>query len=441
MSRVLYFDCFSGAAGDMVLGALLDAGLPLDALQRALGSLGVGHELRVTRVLRAGLTATRLEVLGEDTGAHQHAHEHRGDHGDADGRGSHHHGHHGDHHHHEPQASGHTHVHRSIREIGALIESSALSAPAKARAIGMFRRLAEAEAAIHGMSLDDVHLHEVGAIDSIIDIVGVVFALEWFGIDDIVSSPLNVGGGAIEIAHGRFPVPAPATVRLLHGVPVYGGEIQAELVTPTGALVISTYARQFGPMPAMSIERVGYGAGARDFERAPNVLRVVIGERTASMNPGTPDPQNPRTTVLKVECELDDMSPQLFGPVSDALFQAGALDVFLTPIFMKKGRPGTLLTVLSVPERREPITALIFKETTTLGLRVEAVERETLEREWTDVAIDGGTVRIKIAKRHGEIVNAAPEFDDCVRIAETTGRAIKIVQAEAMRAWGRGQPR
>ena len=314
--------------------------------------------------------------------------------------------------------------------------------PARARATAMFRRLAEAEAAIHGMPVEQIHLHEVGAIDSIIDIVGIVFGLEWFGIDDIVSSPLNVGGGTIEIAHGTFPVPAPATLRLLDRLPIYSGDIAAELVTPTGALVISTYARSFGPLPAMTVQAIGYGAGTRDFPKTPNVLRLVIGERIDLPHPETPEPQNLRTPepqnldrVLVIECEIDDMSPQLFGPVNAALLRAGAVDAFLTPIYMKKGRPGTLLTVLTPPSLRETVTALLFKETTTLGLRIESVERETLEREWTAVAVDGGRVRIKVARRRGEIVNAAPEFDDCVRVAEATGRPIKLIQAEAMREW------
>ena len=412
MPRVMYFDCFSGAAGDMVLGALLDVGLPLDQLQAALGSLGVGHELRVTSVMRAGLAATHVAVTG-DEGEALHAHDHDHDH---------HAGTHG-HHHHEAG-------HRSLHDIGHLIDRSALSDAGKARAKAMFRRLGEAEAAIHGVPLEQIHLHEVGALDSIIDIVGVVFGMEWFGIDDVVSSPLNVGGGTVRIAHGTFPVPAPATLRLLTGVPVYSSGVMKELVTPTGALVISTYASSYGPMPAMTVERVGYGAGTTDLAGAPNVLRVCLGTRAepARDAPG-------RMAVVKVECEIDDMNPQLFGPVSDRLFGAGALDVFLTPIVMKKGRPGTLLTVLARPEDRETLCDLLFRETTTIGVRFEAVARDTLDREWVEVTIEGGPVRIKVARRHGQILNASPEFDDCVRIANATGRPVKAIQADAMRAW------
>lgn len=423
MARVMYFDCFAGAAGDMVLGALLDAGLPIAALTQALGSLGVGHQLKATRVVRAGITATHVDLVaaaGHDDGHRDQHHDH--------GSGKdpeHHHGHH-----HGGHDQLHSHEHRSLAEISHLIGHSALSAAGKARAIELFRRIGEAEAAIHNMSIDDVHLHEVGAVDSIVDIVGAVFALEWFGIDDIVASPLNVGGGMVEMAHGVFPVPAPATLRLLAGAPVYSSGIEAELLTPTGALIVSSYARAYGPMPAMTVERIGYGAGTRDLGKVPNVLRVVIGERT-SASAAPPDVE----TIVQLECEIDDMSPQLFGPVSDRLFAAGALDVFLTAAQMKKGRPGTLLTVLAPPDKREALCDLVFRETTTLGVRFQEMWRETLDRKWVDVAVTGGTVRVKVATRRGEIVNAAPEFEDCVRVATATGRPVKVVQAEALRAW------
>ena len=279
------------------------------------------------------------------------------------------------------------------------------------------------------MTVEQVHLHEVGALDSVVDIVGAVFAFEWFGIDDIVASPLNVGGGTVNIAHGTFPVPAPATVKLLTGVPVYSTGAQMELVTPTGALLVSNYAKSYGPMPAMTIAAAGYGAGTADRPGVPNVVRVVIGERTALAERAEPG------GVLKIECEIDDMSPQLFGPVTERLFAAGALDVFLTSVQMKKGRPGTLLTALVPGDRREAICDVLFRETTTIGVRGEQVWRETLDREWVDVTVAGGRVRIKVARRRGEIVNAVPEFDDCLRIADATGTPVKTVQAEATRAW------
>ncbi len=327
---------------------------------------------------------------------------------------------------HEDDGDGH----RSLTEIAHLIGHSALSKPAKVRAISLFRRIAEIEADIHGVSLDDVHLHEVGALDSIIDIAGVVFALEWFGIDDIEASPLNVGSGTVDIAHGRFPVPAPATLRLLAGVPIYSDGPKMELVTPTGALLVSAYARRYGLMPPMTVERVGYGAGTRDTPASPNVLRIVIGERMASGGREATE-----EAVVSIETEIDDMNPQLFSPATDRLFQAGALDVFLTPVFMKKGRPGTLLTVLAPVARREAILDVVFRETTTIGVRMHAVERETLERRWEEVDVPGGRVRIKVATRAGGVANVAPEFEDCAKVAEASGRPLKQVQADALHAW------
>lgn len=422
----MYFDAFSGAAGDMLLGALLDAGLPLAALERALGTLAVGSTLRVSKVMRAGLSATRVVVEGPagpgDRAWHSHTHSaHDHDPGHADDTGSHAHGHRHDHH-----ADGH----RTLDEIAHLIDHSALSTAGKSRAKALFGRLGDAEAAIHDLPLDQVHLHEVGTLDSIIDIVGVVFALEWFGIDDIVASPLNVGGGTVEIAHGQYPVPAPATARLLTGVPVYSAGPAIELLTPTGALLLSDYVTAYGPMPAMRIDRVGYGAGTKDLPGRPNVLRVLIGERqteTSSLSGAG--------SVLKLECEIDDMNPQLFGPATDLLFEAGALDVFLTPVQMKKGRPGTLLTVLCPPDRRQPIADVLFRETTTLGVRYTEMARDTLARRWDDVAVTGGRIRVKVAERGGVVMNASPEFDDCRRVAEATGRPVKAVQADALHAW------
>ncbi len=280
------------------------------------------------------------------------------------------------------------------------------------------------------MPLERVHLHEVGALDSIIDIVGNVFAMEWFGIDDVVASPLNVGGGTVKIAHGRYPVPAPATAALLRGTPIYNGGPDKELVTPTGAALVTSFARTFGPVPPMTVEAIGYGAGTRDFKDRPNVLRLLVGTRTepvATMGTGG--------AIVKLECEIDDMSPELFGSANERLFAAGALDVFLTPIQMKKGRPGTLLTVLAPESARATLTDLLFRETTTIGVRFAPMWRETLERRHETVSLPDGQVRIKVAGRHGETLNAAPEFDDCLRVARASGRAVKDVQIDAMRAW------
>jgi len=404
VSRVLYFDCFSGISGDMTLGALLDAGLPLDDLRAALGSLALGDaHVHATKVLRAGVSATKFSV-------HEHAH--------ADAAHTHDHG--------EHAGAPHHHPHRHLSAIEKLIDASALSASGRERAKRMFRRLGEAEAAIHQMPLEKVHLHEVGALDSIIDIVGVVFAMEWAGADRVVCSPLNVGGGMVTSAHGLFPVPAPATVALLGDAPVYSGAVQKELVTPTGALIATTYASAFGPLPSMSIERVGYGAGDRDEPTTPNVLRVLIGR-------ATDQPDANRVTVI--ECEIDDMNPQIFGVVMDRLYAAGALEVFYVPVQMKKNRPGTLLTVVAPPDLRAQMTDVIFRETTTIGLRHYDVDRECLQREIVTVETPIGAVRFKVASRDGRVLNAVPEFEDCAKLAVAHGLPVKEVQAIAVKAY------
>ncbi len=295
----------------------------------------------------------------------------------------------------------------------------------------MFQRLGEAEAAIHQMPVDQVHLHEVGALDSIIDIVGIVFAMEWAGADRIVSSPLNLGGGTVHSAHGVFPVPAPATVKLLGDAPVYSSGLQQELVTPTGALIVSTYASSFGPIPPMSIEQVGYGAGDRDDPHTPNVLRVLIGRAVDR-------PAAERVTVI--ECEIDDMNPQLFGVAMDRLYAAGALEVFYVPVQMKKNRPGTLLTVVAPPERRPALADVIFRETTTIGLRYYDVDRECLRREIVSITTPIGPVRFKIAWQDGRVMNAVPEFEDCAKLAASNNLAVKEVQAIAIHAYGARHP-
>jgi pyridinium-3,5-bisthiocarboxylic acid mononucleotide nickel chelatase len=407
MSRILYFDCFSGISGDMALGAMLDAGLPLPALKDALGSLAVsGYDIEARRVLRAGVSSVKF-VVHEGGHHHDTGHDHRHGHDDA-----HQHVHH--------------HPHRTLAEILALIDKSALSPPGRLRARAMFERLAEAEAAIHHMPVEQVHLHEVGALDSIIDIVGIVFAFEWAAVDRVVCSPLNVGGGSVQSAHGLFPVPAPATVRLLGNAPVYAGTLQKELVTPTGALIVSTFASSFGPLPPMKVESVGYGAGELDDPSAPNVLRVLIGEAAADAQ---------AETVAVIECEIDDMNPQLFGVVMDRLYAAGALEVFYVPVQMKKNRPGTLLTVIATPDRRSQMTDIIFRETTTIGVRHSQVARECLARELVPIQTAIGTVRFKIASRDGRVVNAVPEFEDCARLAEANKLSVKEVQALAVSAY------
>ena len=413
--KVLYFDCFAGAAGDMILGALLDAGLPFDELKRALGSLAVeGWDVSVDRVIKTGVTATKFRV-------HEHVHSH-----------AHQHHEHPVHHVHPV----HDHGHHSLTEIERAIDRSALSEAGKRRAIKMFNRLGEVEAAIHGTSIEKVHLHEVGAIDSIIDIVGAVFALEWFGAGRIVVSPLNVGGGMVKCAHGIFPVPAPATARLLEGVPVYGNGT-SELVTPTGALLVTSYARNFGPLPQMSIARIGYGAGDRDPKDTPNVLRILEGQRVAATDSHRRPGDSEGGHVVKIECEIDDMNPQLFGPLMENLLAAGALDVFYIPVQMKKGRPGMLVTVLAPPASRDALTDILFRESTTIGVRYQAMERSCLDRAIETVQTQYGPVRFKVARRDGRELNAAPEFDDCQVLAAEHGISIKAVQAAAVHARGR----
>ena len=438
MAKTAYFDCFSGAAGDMVLGALLDIGLPLDELRLALGSLalevgGVSAE----RVLRSGVSATKFrwheharQGQGHPHHDHEHDHDHHHDH-------EHHHG--GDHDHPpEPRVPASAEapagkpspeprvVHHSLKEIAASIERSGLSRDGKDRAVQLFQRLAEAEAAIHDMPVERVHLHEVGALDSVVDIVGTVFGLEWLGASNVIASPVNVGSGVVKCAHGTFPVPAPATVRLLKGAPIYSGPVTSELTTPTGALIVTSYASSYGPLPLMKIGQIGYGAGDKDFKGHPNVFRLVVGET---------DDNVAAESIVEMACEIDDMNPQLYGPLMDRLYQAGALDVFYSPVQMKKNRPGTLVTVISKPDRRHDISGVLFSETTTIGVRYREMLRECLEREVVTVETPVGRIRFKVARRDGQVLNAAPEFEDCLRLAAERQLPVKDVQALAVKAW------
>ena len=422
MTRLLYLDLFSGVSGDMLLGACLDAGVPLDAVRAALGSLGLDdYDVSVTRVLRAGVSATRW-VLDERIPAGAvpsqerelvHGHEIGPAHGAADG----------------PRHEHGGAPHRHVAGIERLIARSALAPASRDRAIALVRRLAAIEAEIHQMAIEDVHLHEVGALDSIVDIVGGVFALEWFGADRIVASPMNLGSGTVRCAHGTFPVPAPATARLTQGVPVYQDGPAVELTTPTGALLVTGFADTFGPLPPMRVEAIGYGAGSRDFPDRPNVLRILVGEAEAL----AAAPSRDRVTLMTFE--IDDMNPQIYGVLMDALLAAGALDVYYTAVQMKKNRPGTLVTVMGPPVRRRALSAIVFRETTTLGVRYHDVEREVLAREIVTVATPFGDVPIKVARLGGAVTNAAPEFDACVTLARAHGVPVKDIQAAAMKAW------
>jgi pyridinium-3,5-bisthiocarboxylic acid mononucleotide nickel chelatase len=386
----------------MIVGALIDAGVPLEEIRAALGSLSIEQDAVWTeRVQRAGIGAMKFQVRAEDAGAEHHHHSHGG-------------------------VATQVHAHRTLKEINALIDGSRLSATGKERAKSLFARLGEVEGAIHGTAADQVHLHEVGSLDSIVDIVSAVHALELIGAERIAASPLNVGSGTIRSSHGLYPVPAPATVRLLEGVPVYAGTQRAEMVTPTGALLISAYATEFGGIPLMKIGRIGYGAGARSFDDMPNVLRVLIGDSDASSS---------SHTVTVIEAEIDDMNPQIFGVLMDRLLAEGALDVFYTAIQMKKNRPGTLLSVIATPSDRGKLTSTIFRETTTIGIRYREMTRECLDRETLIVTTPFGPVRFKIARRDGQILNASPEFEDCLNLANHHGRPIKEIQTAAIKAF------
>lgn len=385
--RIAYFDCLSGISGNMILGALLACGLEKAVLLRELRKLPLaGWALSVERVLRRGISATHVSV---DEQAHGHGHGH------------------------------HHHPHRGLGDILQLIADSELSAAVKAKAAAIFTRLGEAEAAVHGTTPDQVHFHEVGAVDAIVDIVGAAIGLDALGIERIVASPLPLGQGWITCAHGEFPVPAPATAMLVQGVPIAETTIEGELVTPTGAAIITTLAARFGPLPAMTVRHAGYGAGTRDLPR-PNVLRLFIGDEAAETAPAT---------VVGLETNLDDLPGEVTGYLMDRLFAAGALDVFFSPIQMKKNRPGVLVRVLCTPEDEAICTDLLFRETTTLGVRRTTYGRAVLPREIRTVATPLGPVRVKVSCWDG-IERAEPEFEDCRRLAETLGLPlVQVYQA------------
>jgi len=438
--RIAYLDCFSGMSGDMFLGALIDAGVSPDVLEKTIAALNVGARLEISRVNRSGITATKVDVFvngekelprqefwvqGEHSHAHRHDHEHEHSSGDAHP------------HSHSPTGSRagvpapHEHGHaRSLKEIREIIGAAPISEPAKKRALDIFAALGAAEAKIHNNEIDSVHFHEVGAVDAIVDIVGAAVGAEALGLEEMICSPLNVGGGTVKCAHGVFPVPAPATVELLQGAPVYSSGIQAELVTPTGAAIVKTLASRFGAFPEMKIAKSGYGAGTRDFPGHANVVRLTIGEAIPTLAAKTS-----QETITVLEANLDDLNPQVFGYVMDRLLEEGALDVFGMPVQMKKNRPGTLLTVLCKPEDAVRLTQLVFTETTTLGVRQRLEQRHVLARRWVTVPTPWGDVRMKIASMNGTVTNYAPEYEDCRRIAAEQHVPLKAVMQEATQAY------
>ena len=392
---IAYLDCFSGISGDMLLGALVDAGLSLEVLKADLACLSLsGYDIKAAKVTKGGIAGTQVSVEVREEQAH-----------------------------------------RGLHDILKIIDASSLPEETKETSRRIFTRLAEAEARVHNQPVEDVHFHEVGAVDAIVDVVGACCGLRRLGVTELYSSPLPLGGGWVNTAHGRLPVPAPATAELLKGALLYAGPVQAELVTPTGAAIVTTLCRNFGPMPPMTVSQVGWGAGARDLPH-PNLLRLFLGE---------PAVKAAEQRLALLETNLDDMNPELFEHLMDRLLAAGALDVFYTPIVMKKSRPATLVSVLAEPEKVDALSAILFRETTTLGVRVQEVSRRCLERRSVEVETPYGRVRVKLGLLGAETVTAAPEYEDCRRIANERGVPLKGVyeaaQAAIHRSGGQGGER
>ncbi len=377
-----YFDAFSGISGDMTVGALLDAGAPAGQLFDALRSLDTGAQFSVEKTKRAGITASKFRV--ETGGADQR--------------------------------------HRHLSHIFEIISRAPISERAKLAASTIFTRLGEAEAAVHGVPIEKVHFHEVGAVDSICDIVGACVALDLLGVEDVFVSAVNIGSGTVKTEHGMLPVPAPATAALLQNKPIYARGPEMELTTPTGAAIASTLASGFGPLPAMKIASIGYGAGDRDFKDHANVLRVMIGEKSQARE---------STTVSVIEANIDDSNPQVLGYAIERLMEAGALDASLSPLQMKKNRPGSLLRVIAEPQDQERLAQMIFAETSTLGLRIHTAERRVEERHMVEVETEYGKVRIKVSGHGG----FAPEYEDCRAIAMRTGAPLPLVISAAQAAY------
>jgi hypothetical protein len=384
--KIAYFDCIAGASGDMLLGALVDAGLPLESLRVRLAQLGLADEfeLKAYKVSKNGFGATKVDVI-----VHEHPHG------------------------------------RHLAEIEAILHQSSLPGPIQEKAIGIFRRLAEVEAGIHGLPVEQVHLHEVGGVDTIVDVVGTLVGLEELGVQQVYASPLPLGRGFVKGAHGQIPLPAPATVALLKDVPVRGSEIELELVTPTGAVLLSSLCTGFGPIPAMTLTGQGYGAGGRDLP-IPNVLRLLLGQQTEAGQAAGIE------SLVLLETNVDDNSAEINGYVMEALLAAGALDVFFTPIQMKKNRPATLLSVLCRPLDVDALEAILFRETSTLGVRRQPVERRCLERTSETVATPYGPVRVKVARLPDGTSKRAPEYEDCKQAAQAHHVPLRVVYAAAL---------
>jgi uncharacterized protein (TIGR00299 family) protein len=380
--RTLYFDCFAGASGDMILGALVAAGVDPTVLRDQLSLLGVdGFSIEFAAVNKSGLSANYARVN-----------------------------------------TVHEHKHRHLSDIKAIIEQSKLSNGIKQRSIAIFTKLAEAEARVHNEAIENVHFHEVGALDAIVDVVGAAICFDVLKIERFICSPIHVGSGTVEMAHGRFPVPPPAVAELLKGVPFYSTELKGELLTPTGAAIITTLCDEFGPIPPLKLEQIGYGAGTREYENFPNVLRVMIGESGPTVS---------NEKLLMIETNLDDISPQILGHVMDRAFELGAKDCYFTPVQMKKNRPGVLLSILCEVEKKDTMMDLLFLETTTLGVRTYEVLRRALQRDVVPVETPYGKIDVKVARLNGRVVNAMPEFEQCREASLRAGVPLKEVESAA----------
>ena len=382
---MLYFDCFSGISGDMILGALLDLGLPPESRRRAGKAECQELPLKSSRVNKSGVLATKFDV-----------------------------------------ETGEEHHHRHYSTIEKIIRSSTLAPWVQDNACQSFLRLAEAEAKVHGTTVEKVHFHEVGAVDAIVDIVGAFVGLHWMGVPQCLSSRLNVGWGTVDCAHGTMPVPAPATAELLKGLPVYSNKVEGELVTPTGAAILTTICRSFGALPGFRVEGIGYGAGTRDLREGPNVLRVLRGQPVDS------DTASSDSRVLVLEANIDDMSPQIVGYVQGKLFELGVHDVFSCPVQMKKSRPGVLLTVVLPLELLDGVCKVLFEETTTLGLRYHQCHRKVLDRTVEPVESSLGKVSVKVARLDGRIVSFSPEYEECKALAHRHRVPYKQVQLQVI---------
>ena len=399
VKRSIYIDCIGGVAGDMLLAALLDAGASRETLLEVPERLGLaGVEIRLTRVERHAIGAAHVEVR-EISGPSEAGHHHHG-------------------------GTGHT----SWRSIQRLLQAAELQETVKSRSLEVLGRLAAAEGEIHGTAPEDVHFHEIGAVDTLVDVVGTVTLLDDLGVQQVVCSPLPMGQGSVRSAHGVLPLPAPATAALLAGVPVYGVAVEGETVTPTGAALVTTLAESWGPLPAMTIVQVGYGAGSADFPARANLVRVMIGESSSwGGGMGTAE-----ATLL--ETNLDDLNPELIPDAMEQCFAAGALDVWTAPVMMKKGRPGFVFSTLVRPEHQAAVAEAMLRHTSALGVRASATRRIELERELRRVLVEGHEVRVKLGRLHGRVVNIAPEHDDCAEVARVSALPVKVVWAAALAA-------